>query len=452
MARQTVLRTVGAALHDILDTNRTALYLFLTAFVLRMLFFAFMLGQVLPSEMAALSPDVRQYMAVAYGLAGMESMNESALFVFGWGYPVFLWFCSYFVGFGPIWLILIQIVLSSLSSVLVYRVASELVDNEKTAIVAGYIAVISATSISLANFLLSDTLFFFLFALGNLWFIKGLKTLSRKYFIMSGMVFAYAVCTRSMVQFWPIAMILLLLVWPLLQSTAEKKERFRYLKIGFWAPLIVIIVMAAWMIRNNAVHDLPIMAFAGPHGIGKVIANAQGKTDGREMRDVQLQWYEEYRAETGKTDLSYKEIYEITMAQGWRLFREHPGLLIGTYVRLAYENIVADNELYFSQCPKYKDRIQSLLSVPRKKGYTKILFACALLGLVMLWSKYRMGAVYLSAIYLYVIVMVGFGQWQGSRLFYPAMPAEAIFIAYFLVAGIELVNRKLLLRFLSIDR
>lgn len=434
MPGRSVLNSAGSALQEYLHAHRRAVYLFVTAIVLRLLYFVFMLGQVTPGEMAVLSPDVENYMAVARGFAGIEPVKESALFLFGWGYPAFLWFCSIFTGFNAIWLVLIHIILSSLSCVIIYRLAVELIDSESVGLTAGYIAAFSFTSISLANFLLSDTLFFFLFALGNLWFVRGLKSKSRKYFILSGIIFAYAVCTRSMAQFWPLVMIALLFAWPLLQSSTEKKkEILRYLKIGFWAPLIVIVVMASWMIRNEIVHDLPIMAFAGPHGVGKVVANAQGELDGRDMRAVWGDWVREYQQATGKDALTESDLYAITGQKAAMILAEHSGVLIGTYFRLMWENIVANNELYFSQFPKYSARIQYVQQILSKKGHTKVLFLFAFIGGILTLIKYRAAAIYLGVLYVNVALMAGFGQWQGSRLFFPAMLAEAIFIGFFII-------------------
>ena len=129
---------------------------------MRVLYLFLISSQFGSDEILGLIPDSRRYIQVAYHILGEDAGVEYSLFLVGPGYGFLV--AVFFVLFGvSVWPILIlQITLSSLSCCLIYLIAKILLNDRPVSLVAGLLASISLTSISLSAAILTETLFFFL--------------------------------------------------------------------------------------------------------------------------------------------------------------------------------------------------------------------------------------------------------------------------------------------------
>ncbi|MFH1700162.1 MAG: glycosyltransferase family 39 protein [Candidatus Zixiibacteriota bacterium] len=410
-------------------------YLFLTAIVVRLIYLALMLGQVEYPHLLEIAPDTVRYVNIAEGILGINTPDEDAVLIFGPGYGFFLSLVFFLFGKGALAVLLIQIILSSLSCLLIYKLGKELTDSKAVGLIAGYLLALSFTSISLANIILSDTLFFFLFLLGNLLFITGLKQNSFRHFIYSGVIIGLSVYIRSIGQMWPLAMLLLILIYPVKnKSLSWWKSRFVRLKRAWVAPVIALLLVSIWIGRNYAKHDYSIMAMAGPHGISKVTSLAESRIEKKSKSDIVTGWVEQYKNKRSIDSLTYIDYARMYNDRAYSSLLNNPGPMIIAYKDMLWDNIIAANELYRSQLPQMKDKILSRMEQYREERIPQICFWLGIAGLAGLFAckKYTAG-IYLTIIHLYFICMCGFAQWQGSRVYFPNQIAWTILVSSLIV-------------------
>jgi len=202
-------------------------------------------------------------------------------------------------------------------------------------------------------------------------------------------------------------------------------------KVGLWAPVIMLIVISSWIGRNYVVHELPMMAFAGTHGLGRVVANSYASLERKTPTEIQTDWADEFTEKTGRSKLEFSDTYDMIYSKFKAIVRDHPDVLVKTYVSLMLENAQDVNQLYHHQLPQYKKDIKAIQGYIHNAKFTRVEISLALMGLVLIWLKNRKAAVFLTVVYIYIFMIVGFGQWQGSRLFYPVVLSSYISIAYF---------------------
>jgi len=410
-------------------------YLFILALVLRLCYLVFMLGQITSDEIMKLTPDTIRYVNTGRELLDFHIVDEGAVFIFGPGYGAFLALVFFFFGVGPLAVLLIQVLLSSLGCLLIYKLGKELTESKAVGAIAGILAATSFTSISLSVTILSDCLFFFLFLLGNLLFVLGFKQERLSYFVWSGVIIGASILVRSIGQFWPLVMLimsfLLTAITPVGERLGNKRELWRKAVI---APLVAIVLMTGWIIRNHQVCQVPVVAFAGPHGVAKLTASTQMRLQNTEYMGVVDNWVNRYKAERGITDLTNRDLYEVYRREAWWTLRNHPKEMSSVYLSLVWENLTAVNEFYRVQLPRDANMMIDAMNWLRAKSIHLVCFWLSMAGFLMMLLLGRWKPVlFLGLMYLYFVIMLGFGSWQGSRLFFPAQIAWAVAIAFLLV-------------------
>jgi len=412
-------------------------YLLIIAIMVRLCYLMMMLGQAGSDPLLSLAPDTTRYVNIGQSLAGYGPADEGAVMIFGPGYGAFLGLIFSVFGVRPIVILLIQVILSSFACLMLYRLGHELTGIKSVGYLAGYSSALSFTSISLANFILSDTLFYFLFLWGCLAFILGLKNYKRSYFIFAGLCLGAAILVRSIGQFWPIVTLFIILIWPRPKSAFPfALSRLRFMGRASIAVLVAIIIMALWAGRNYVVHGLPMIAFTGAGGPANVAKLTLNRIESRDPAEIVAQWQNEYREENGVAELSMADTYRMYSAAASRVFTSYPGESIDTYRALVWENLHAVNELYRFQLPQFMPRILDMMwwMKNRSLNYLSFWLSLAGLGLLLIFRRWQAG-VFLGLLYLYFVSMIGFTQWQGSRLFYPGQMASSIMIAFLIAAA-----------------
>lgn len=176
----------------------------------------------------------------SYLMIGCDSYREPA-------YPAFLALVYCIFGVKPFIAIFIQLLLSTLSVVLVYRVAMLLLNSHNVAILAALLVAIDIHSIYVANTLLSDTLFVFLFLFSLYYFLSGLQMKSLFRFVVSAIFMGIACLTRPVLLIYPFILVFFLLLF--------------YRKSGMWLlkamVLFMVIIYSAlgfWAFRNYSAY------------------------------------------------------------------------------------------------------------------------------------------------------------------------------------------------------
>lgn len=415
--------------------RRDLLALFLTAVVIRLAYFLLMLVQISPDQIMSLIPDTVGYVYDARELLLGHIRLEGAVIIFGPGYVVFLALIFFVTGVGP-WIILpLQILLSGFSCLIVYRLGRELTGSKTVGYIAGYLLALSFTSVSLSTLVLSDTLFLFLFIWGNLAFLRGLKNLRMSYIIWAGVLIGIAALVRSIGQFWPLAMIAIPIIarydgaFPRISVS-----RPRYFLRAMPAPLIAIVIMLIWVGRNYIAYDIPMLAFTGAGGPANVAALTLARLENKEKGGIMIGWEKQYQQKTGKQNLTQLDRYHVYATGARETFAAYPWEMLKTYRHLVWQNMNESNELVRVQMPNYQWRFLNKMYWLRSHSLHLLPFWITIAGfLLMLVTGRWRATVFLGLYYVYIASMMGFTEWQGSRLFFPAQGASLIASAYTLV-------------------
>lgn len=416
--------------------------LFLIALALRFVHLDMMVDQIGTERLLSLAPDTTRYVNIGLGFASFKIIDEFALLIFGPGYGAFLGICFLLFGQHPLPIIIIQIILSSLGCVLLYKLGKELTNSKAVGYLAGLLGATSFTSISLSNYILSDTLFFFLFLLGNLLFLIGLKENEKKYFITSGVVIGAAIMVRSIGQFWPLMMLAFIFILPIENEIKWNfRNRVKLLKLAHWAPLIALIIVSLWLGRNYFYHDTAMMTTASSGGPANIAAMVQSKVENREIGEVRAKWVSDYQKKTGATELSQVDFYHLHKEASREVFFKYPKPFLSQYADLIWENVNALNELHRSQLPDlWVPIVEAQRFMIETFGrYGSLYYSGFGLLLLVLFRRYR-AAIFLGSLFIYFALLIGVTQWQGSRLFYPGQIAWSVLIAFFLVSLAKLLG------------
>ena len=420
-------------------------YIFITALFIRMVYLLLVVNQIGFDGLMTALPDTINYLKVADDFLNGTNYGENYILIFGPGYASFLAAILFISGKTSILIVLIQVVLSSLSCVLIYNLALRLTDSSKTALIASILAILSGTSISLSVVVLSDTLYFFMFLLGLSLYIKALEKTYWRLFICSGILIGSAILIRSIGQLFPLAMFIFALPFICKKATFGSGIRIHFnknLTIKVISGIcIVLLIQGVWIVRNYKVHDIAILTSAGHGGIGNVAAFALEKIEGRNYREIRDEWHIMYKDQHNLKVLSPKESRNIDTAESKKIIKEHPWEVLGAYFSLTWENLMAVNTLNRILFPELKAEMIKFEYFWRKEPVKHSCFILSMIGLITLLCKrkYKI-ALILGIVYFYCASTIGFTRWQGSRLFFPGQIAWSILIGYLSATTINFIK------------
>jgi 4-amino-4-deoxy-L-arabinose transferase-like glycosyltransferase len=432
----------GYALSPYVNHRNLLVYLFFLALLLRVTYLALEYGQLSSEEIMTLYPDGERYINIGRGLLEGHIEDENAVLIFGPGYGFFLGLMFFLFGIGPKATLVLQVLLSSASCLLLYALAGNLTGSRAAGLGAGLLLAVSFTSISLASAILSDTLFFFLFLLGNLLFLKGLQRDNLPLYVLSGLLLGYAIWVRSIGQFWPLAMIIICLLFNLLRKDMPWRSRIIRTGRGLVAVALALAIVGTWVVRNYSKHDLAMLAYTSAGGPARVAGETLKRLDGDQADTTYIRLETEYRREHGIESLSYIDSYRVSNAFTRTVLSRHAGAMLRTYFDLVWENVNNFNEMFYAQLPKYMEALRNLKWWYLERSYHELHFWLTLAGLAMLlvWRKW-MAFLFTSLEFFYFVLMVGFTRWQGSRLFYPGQIAVSIAIAFLCIGSVLMLYR-----------
>jgi len=412
------------------------LILFVLALVLRLALLWESAHQIGLEGMAAAFPDARNYLAVTHSIIAGTGEAELPLVVYGPGNPYYLALLMSVLGNHYLPLFLANILLSSISCLLIYKLAMILTNSRATGLVAGVIAATSYTSINLSCTLLSDTLYFFLFLTSLIAFLRALHGGRWLWYILTGLLIGLATLTRSVGQFWPIVMIVLAVVcW-------RYRPRFRPVlsRRGYAARLLVMglifcTLIGAWVGRNYSKHGIPMLTMASTYGINKLASLTVERLEDLPYMSVRERWVEEHQQSLGKTTLTPAERYSLFRLRAYEVWELYPREMIKTYLHWTWRNLTAISRSHRLLMPEF-----SRTMIPWERTITgwKLNYICLVLSIIgmalLLTRREYWTAVILGAVYLYYIPLIGFTAGQGARIFFPAQISWAILIGIVLVS------------------
>ncbi len=427
-----------------IKSRHDLIYLFLFALFLRSIYFALMLTQLGFPGLLEASPDCINYISIAKGFPSILIQPDRMLYTFGAGYGFFLAVFFFIFGLSGVPVIIAQIILSSLSCVMLYKLARMLTGSYAVSMIAGVLAAISYTSISLSNVLLSDNVYFFFFLLSLILYLRALEKNNTGDFVFSGLLVGYCILTRSIGQFWIFTMIIIAA-----GAYLHKKKVDKQLSLTFWRyfrrPLISIAlatgIVLIWIIRNWIVVGVPITSAASVIGAAKVASLTIERLENRPWGDVIGEWLAEFEETEGRPSATLEDSYVAFKRGIIKVVAAHPWEVTKTYLQFVWANIHDLNYLPRGHFPDYKGYAMYIeYKILKRFRVDSLLLILSLIGfIILIFRRQYYVALILGLVFFYYGLLGGFGPWQGSRYFYPGQISWAILCAISMVTIVQFV-------------
>ena len=178
-------------------------------------------------------------------------------------YPIFVAFIFFLCGRNLVAIAIAQIIIASLTTVLVYLLGRELYQ-DKAGRLAAVLFAIDLTALIYAHSLLTETLFVFLFTLSILLLAKYFQNLRTVWLVSSAITMGLAaLCRPIALYFWLFATILFWLRFHL----TVKFLRFYVLFVG-----VFFLLITPWIVRNY--YTFGVANFTSAQGVNLLLVNA----------------------------------------------------------------------------------------------------------------------------------------------------------------------------------
>lgn len=436
-----------------INQNKQFLIIIIIALLVRFYFFSISLSQIGLDGLTNAVVDSINYLKMADWLLGADIAYPEGRF-FDWGIGHAGWLAGIlFIFNSTFWIFIIQIILSSVSCGIIYKISLHLTEDKRISLLAGLLLAFSVTSINLSILILSDTLYFFLMLMGLYLFLKGLANNKWSYFVIAGFLSGYGVLTRSIGQFWFLIFIIITIIE--IYSNSDKKNIISiYInnkKLIFKTVvsiLIIIIITSFWVGRNYYKYNIPTLAFTSARSVANIAGWTNEKLTDQKARDFHLSWIEEYKSSNNLSSIPYGELYDLYMKKGKDYIYNFPIESFETYIRNCWENISKINMLHRATFPQLKGKLIHAEQYIKDNYLNRINFFLCMAGFIILLlkKKFRLFII-LLIIYFYYALLIGGIKYQGSRLFYPAQLSAVILISTFFINIYEICKQYIIRRF-----
>jgi len=360
------------------------------------------------------------------------------LFQGGPGYPFIVGIFRLISSTNFIPIIILQIILSSLTCLYIFKIAELLLESKLLALISGMLVAVSVTSIALANGILSETIFFFLFVISMFLYFKGIIKRQSMFLIYSGIIGGIAVLVRSTTIFFPAIIIYIALLIPIGCTSYNRKEIIKFSAI---AALIMISIPMLWSARNYSKYDTFIISGTGAGaaqnylaGMVNFTAEDRPKWQYKSVRDSMI-----FAVTPDANTANFKKYYTDAKQYVTSTFKKYPTLFIKQYFEVIAENITIVSGLHFQQLPRYSKHFNKWELALYKGNKSQVIFIFSLLGFLIIARKNLRTASILLIIMFYFALTSGVTFWQGSRIFYPAIISQSIFVSAVLLFIFDLI-------------
>ncbi len=402
------------------------LILFLLAFGVRFGMLTASLDQTSTEYIASHPSDSPEYIQLAEDFTRLDITHEHILYMVGFGYALFLAGAFLLSGHSLLFALIVQIILSSITTALIYKIGLVLFRRPPVAVIAALLNAVSLTGITLSISFLSDTLFFFLLTLAVYLYLHGLARPHLTRLLFLAITIALAAFTRAVGQFLPVVLFFATLLIPSRFFAESKVRGVTYIGITMALALMLISV---WALRNYAVHDTFSVAGTGIEATGKylgarVAANQSDSLTTGEYQDI----FARELTGNGRPAPDPRQRRDWYLAKLTELFRADPMLFVKTYISIIGYNILAYDDNYHFRFPDYRRWFSKIISLLRQYGVNVIVLLLTMCGAaILVYRKDYFAVIPLIILYLYFAFLSGFTFWQGSRIFYPAHLAGCFF-------------------------
>ncbi len=418
------------------DNWKTLLFIFLLAFMLRMIYLMFLLKSPF-FDMATLDSEI--HVQWAREIADGSLLNWTPFFRAPL-YPTFLslFYLFYWDTHTTFTIIRIaQFFMGSLSCVLLFLIGTR-IHNKKVGILAGLIASFYWLFIYFEGEFLIPSFLIFLILAGFLFLIEAILTKKTSHLFVSGIIFGLAAITRpNILLFFPV-----LLVWLYLQFKKDCHFQKALVKCGLYTVALFIPILPVTSINYLAGHDLVLISSQA--GMNFFIGNNQN-SDGKSAHfpGVRSSWWGTYydiktiAENTLNQKLKPSEVSEYWFKRGLHFIWSHPKRAFRLLVAklgylLDYYEIANNQDIYFFS------NLNGFLNWPMFISYW-MLFPFAFAG-ALTNKRDRFFWLQIGFIFSYAISILLFFVCARFRL--PLIPFYILLASAFIVQKLEALKER----------
>ncbi len=261
-------------------------------------------------------------------------------------YPLFIMLCE---SIGPegFSIIALQLILSVATCYITYRIAKSITKNIFIANISALIIAIDLPSIALANIVLTETLFGFLFALCFLFFIEYLQNKKTKHIIYTAIFSGLMILCRPIGFFIPFFFVLFLLIYN------WKKDFKPGLKNIVIYGLLTFIMVSPWLIRNKIVFNHYFLSVIRQHDLqnyqaAAIYAEKYHKSLAQSQRVLQWKTFEAFKQNGNRNgnDFPY-EYAQFIQQESAKIIKENPSLFIKHHFKEIISFFLKPSRAYF---------------------------------------------------------------------------------------------------------
>ncbi len=418
---------------------------------MRLWFLKSLVGYVGVGRLFELSWDMRNYIGAAEAILREWRWDHLGVVTFGPGYPATIALAGAAFDLQPVPILILQILLSSVTPVLVGLIAEELTGRRLVGLVAASLSAVSLLSILFASFLWSETLFVFCVSASLLALLRGLAKPRRWLSILSGLLLGWAILPRSMRQLMPVACTLIAAINCWSHSNRTRRLMSNLLAGPLPAAAIALLMSGGWLVHNNLAHGLPTIALATPHGMAKIARLTELKVVGTPLPTIDSAFAAKIQDHPAASRRRFQAFYEVSTAEFARVLGGHPTGMVSTIAANAWINMTMESTP--SHFPTHSAtpyrQIIGFLRLPHI--FYRGIVLTFIGGLILALRKQFKALLTLLTLYAYFAAVGAFAVDQGSRIFYPSQIASCVLMAVALV-GIWDLARMGVMRLRRSDR
>lgn len=364
-------------------------------------------------------------------------------------YPLFL---SLFqlLNAGNIVIIIAQVIISSATCYLTYRLAFSFTSNKNISATAALIIAIDIPAIIYTNFILTETLFVFLFIAFCIQFMQYLRTKKRKWLIYSSVILGMCILCRPVALYFPLILILLifLLNTPLVRSCVH----------AFFFTITIIAILSPWIIRNKLAFGELSFTYMGKHSLlahhaANIMAVKEGKNYFAFESGFRQQVIEKFRKErndTGRIELRQPALFaDYSAREAWKIIFDNPSIFLKEHFKNVFYFFAKPVRAPLDTQPGFR-KTYSLKSTPTLFSeatlFARIMIVIQMIFLTLVYlacvkgtltyNKEKILLLFLVIIILYFSNMT-VPPFSDARLRMPVMPLIAVLAAIGLNKWIE---------------
>jgi hypothetical protein len=320
--------------------------------------------------------------------------------------------------------------------------AFRLTGDRRIAVISGLLNSLSLTGASLANVLISDSLFFVLFVFGLLLFLRGLDGRQR-WLWFSGLTLGICALTRSVALSSFLILAALAVTYRVEEDEGWRSLVRRRIKPFALTTACLLVTAAAWTIHNHRVHGVFYLSQATAAGMVRMSAVIRADLRGVSLEKAFQEFGDSVTARAAITGNEHKAYVGVARETFFNLVREHPLTSLKAYLRMLDEGVHSDRSGLSALLPHWRDQIASTARWFERLGLSFRVTILSALGFILLYrQKRRRLALSLAFIYVYFALLTGFTSLQGNRVFYPGQIAWSMLVAVALLWIYESIRKR----------